>query len=593
MQNKKRIRENNNEEINGSKCMRSDNVNNPRNNNSKNNSKNNPGKNNIVPSPVQPVKNNSKNHNNLDELFNDFFTVIINPTKEQQPVVNYVDECRNPLCNHKTIEEDPTKPAIANISEIKDIEDLILLGRTYHCKKNKEYYGLDLRTLCNLVMPLTELRDMIGLKNIKTPIVNQILFFMRGYNKNNKCNNCVECSYGLPCSKNLPDMFHTVITGPPGVGKTQFGKILCKIFKEIGILKKGHFRIVARSDFLGKFLGHTAIKTQELIESCLDGTMFIDEAYGLGHKEGRDSFSKEALDTLNQNLSEKRNWLCIIAGYKDALETCFFSMNEGLARRFPFRYDIEGYDGEELMEIFLLKIRYESWELEFAVNDKDDEIVKKKKDKKKQDLLKFFKEHQKDFPNYGGDIETLLLNCKIVHCRKIPLYDPKKTNPTNTDPINPDQNKPDPIKPVEPKPNNPDHVNPDQNKPDPIKPVEPKPNPDQSSKLDSIEPVICSDPNKLDSNNNPDSNKSNNPDSNKIPNQKPKKLLRRIPNKNINQNQNPKQNEKIKEPITSIKDDKHNNRILSFEDIMEGFAMFSSFRKQKKDTNEPPPMMYQ
>src|SRR4029078_8344221 len=127
-----------------------------------------------------------------------------------------------------------------------------------------------------------------------------------------------------------------------------------KVYKEMGVLSKGHFTLVTRSDLIAKYLGQTAIKTQEVINNCEGGVMFIDEAYALGHSEGRDSFSKECLDTLNQNLSEKRDFLCIIAGYKDALEKCFFSMNDGLARRFNFRYDIESYTPEELMEIFLL-----------------------------------------------------------------------------------------------------------------------------------------------------------------------------------------------------------------------------------------------
>jgi hypothetical protein len=138
--------------------------------------------------------------------------------------------------------------------------------------------------------------------------------------------------------------------------------------------------------------------------------MFIDEAYSLGHSEGRDSFSKECLDTLNQNLSERRDFLCIIAGYKDDLEKCFFKMNEGLRRRFTFRYDIEGYNAKELLDIFLLKLKNEGWTVDM------DEMEK---------LEKLFTDNKNNFPNYGGDIETLFLNCKIVHSRRV-LFDDKK-----------------------------------------------------------------------------------------------------------------------------------------------------------------------
>merc|ERR1711991_1200935 len=110
---------------------------------------------------------------------------------------------------------------------------------------------------------------------------------------------------------NNDDMLHTVITGPPGVGKTELGRILGHIYKGMGVLKKGHLKIVKRSDLIGKYLGHTAAKTQDVIDECSGGVMFIDEAYSLCNKEGRDSFSKECIDTLNQNLTERRDFLCI------------------------------------------------------------------------------------------------------------------------------------------------------------------------------------------------------------------------------------------------------------------------------------------
>jgi hypothetical protein len=355
-------------------------------------------------------------------------TINKNPNQNKQTKI----QCNNPKCNHKTYEEDSTEVTKSTMKQINDIDDLIELGRTYHCKKNKEYCGLNLKILCNLVTPLMELKNMIGLKNVKTNIVDQILYFLRGYNKNSKCNMCVECAYDLPCPKNQDDMLHTVITGPPGVGKTQLGKVLGKVYKEMGILSKGHFKLVKRSDLIGKYLGHTAAQTQDVINQCAGGVMFIDEAYALGHSEGRDSFSKECLDTLNQNLEEKRDFLCIIAGYKDALEKCFFSMNDGLRRRFTFRYDIEGYSAKELMEIFLLKVKLGGWRMEFDTPEDDSESTKIKNDRKRIKLEEYFEENDSNFPNYGGDIETLFLNCKIAHCRKMTLLDPQDKSNSNS-----------------------------------------------------------------------------------------------------------------------------------------------------------------
>ena len=92
--------------------------------------------------------------------------------------------------------------------------------------------------------------------------------------------------------------------------------------------------VIVQIYFIGSF---TSFIINNLINKSLGGVLFIDEAYSLGNSEGRDSFSKECIDTINQNLTEKKNQLLvIIAGYQEALDTCFFNYNEGLRRRFPF-----------------------------------------------------------------------------------------------------------------------------------------------------------------------------------------------------------------------------------------------------------------
>jgi SpoVK/Ycf46/Vps4 family AAA+-type ATPase len=142
----------------------------------------------------------------------------------------------------------------------------------------------------------------------------------------------------------------------------------------------------------------------------LGGVLFIDEAYSLGNSEGRDSFSKECIDTINQNLTEKKNQLLvIIAGYKDALDSCFFNYNEGLRRRFPFVYTIEKYTNEEMSQILQKMIK----EL-----GKDWEIIAR------QDILNsFFQKNISLFPNSAGDIETLVFAIKIEHARRVFYYE--------------------------------------------------------------------------------------------------------------------------------------------------------------------------
>jgi len=378
----------------------------------------------------KPINPPNKNRNEDDELTalnklliffpEQFFDNAINGGKDKPSINNEKKEtstdslCRNLLCDHQTFEENAELPPLIGVTEIKTIDDLITMGKAYHCKKQTTYRNINLRLMNNLVGPLTELNQMIGLGDVKTRMVDQILFFLQGFNTAERCNKCTECTYNYPCVQSRSEMLHTVITGPPGVGKTCMARIIGRVYKEMGILSNGEFHEVARSDLIAKYLGQTAIKTQEIIDKCAGGVMFIDEAYSLGHKENRDSFAKECLDTLNKNLSERRDFLCIIAGYKNELEDCFFSANPGLTRRFTFRYDITEYDYKELLEIFKGKVEREGWKVDLQLEMTGDHKYIA------EDLDGMFRKHREYFPYCGGDVETLFLQCKIAHARRMP-----------------------------------------------------------------------------------------------------------------------------------------------------------------------------
>lgn len=328
------------------------------------------------------------------------------------------DICKNPFCSHKSAEEEQTPLIIPTITEITNIGHLIELGKSYHCKRFTQHNGINLRILCNLVAPLTELQKMIGLTNVKEHIIDQILFFVQGFhNSHKKCGDCLDCVYDLPCARNKTDMLHTVITGSPGVGKTQFGKILGKIYTEMGVLSRGSCTIVKRSDLIAGYLGQTATKTQSVLDRCSGGVLILDEGYSLGNVEGRDMFSKECLDTITQRLSEDHDLLFIMMGYKDALEKCIFAHNEGLRRRFTFRYDLTSYTPDELKQIFELKAHEGGYQMCYDKQLGDSKDVELEKDKKNDKVSKLFIENESAFPNNGGDIETLFLKCKIAHSR--------------------------------------------------------------------------------------------------------------------------------------------------------------------------------
>jgi SpoVK/Ycf46/Vps4 family AAA+-type ATPase len=264
------------------------------------------------------------------------------------------------------------------------------------------------------VEPLTKLSKMVGMKNVKENMVNQIVFFLQGFDKKDKCGECMNCINKRPCTVKDENLKHVVIYGGPGIGKTELGKILAGVYKGMGLLSKGNFVVANRSDLVGEYLGHTAAKTDRFFRGTklttggrkdgnIGNVVFLDEFYQFADTEHRDSFSKECLDMINQILTEEKDLLVIVAGYKDAIEKCIFPVNQGLARRFPFVYELEKYTSEELKEIFLLKINNCGWKINM--------------DMKK--LSEFFSDNLSNFPFFGGDVETFLLKCKIVHGKRI------------------------------------------------------------------------------------------------------------------------------------------------------------------------------
>lgn len=211
---------------------------------------------------------------------------------------------------------------------IEDIEPLHNSSYKNLYKINDNYYNINLEKVYKLKGPLTKLKKMVGLNNIKDQIIDMILYYLMEFEKSNN------------------NMLHMSIEGSPGCGKTKLAKIISKILCSLDILESDKVVYARRSDLIGQYVGHTGQKTQKIIDNALGGVLFIDEAYSLGtgnnkKDSGSDSFSKECMDVLNQNLSDnKKKFICVIAGYSDELDKCFFSTNPGLPRRFPFRFKI-------------------------------------------------------------------------------------------------------------------------------------------------------------------------------------------------------------------------------------------------------------
>ncbi len=144
---------------------------------------------------------------------------------------------------------------------------------------------------------------------------------------------------------------HLVFAGPPGTGKTTIARVVAKIYCGLGLLKKETVKEVHRADLIGQHIGETEAKTNAMIDSALDGVLFLDEAYALVATGAKNDFGLVAIDTLLARMENDRDRLVvIIAGYRADLDR-FLDTNEGLRSRFTRSIDFPSYSAAELVEI--------------------------------------------------------------------------------------------------------------------------------------------------------------------------------------------------------------------------------------------------
>ncbi|MBQ2311687.1 MAG: AAA family ATPase [Firmicutes bacterium] len=185
---------------------------------------------------------------------------------------------------------------------------------------------------------LKELDELVGLENVKTEIRSIVNFAKI---------QTIRRKRGL---KVFPISYHLVFIGNPGTGKTTVARIVAKVYKELGLLSKGHLTEVDRSGLVAGYVGQTAIKTQDVISKAMGGILFIDEAYMLSSE--RDVFGQEAIDTLLKAMEDHRDDLIVIvAGYESLMKT-FIESNPGLKSRFNRFIHFEDYTPQELFDIF-------------------------------------------------------------------------------------------------------------------------------------------------------------------------------------------------------------------------------------------------
>ena len=332
---------------------------------------------------IKSILNRINNINNMDNMDKGCCAPINN--KQKNKGNKYKDYEYN-YDNDKDDNSDTSLEYVWLGKDIKDIDDLIRIGKTYNPKKRKRH-NLNLKKLNKLVDPLIELKNMIGMKEVKKIIFDQIIYYLQNLD-----------------DKNV-DMLHTVIVGPPGVGKTQLTYIIAKIYNKLGFLKTDKVICAKRDDLIGEYIGQTAPKTRKVLESALGGVLLLDEVYALSPNSEKD-FAREAIDMINVYLSEHcHDFVCVIAGYKKPTYENFLAHNEGLARRFTHHFEIKGYNAEELTLIFKKYLEEQKWGLLSTV----------------EEMKPIIEKNLKIFPNFGGDMTTLFACCKKTHSKRLLL----------------------------------------------------------------------------------------------------------------------------------------------------------------------------
>lgn len=263
-------------------------------------------------------------------------------------------------------DENNIKPIPSNNSDIRRNDDFSTsnvdsntLDITNNEKRKLKNFSEDKYPMpsSNLNALFSELNSMIGLENVKREIdtlVNLIkirkLKQKRGYTV-----------------KQIS--MHMVFYGNPGTGKTTIARLLSAIYKELGVLSKGHLIEVDRSKLVSAYIGQTAIQTSELLHQAIGGILFIDEAYTLTVDKGANDFGQEAVDTVLKGMEDYRNDLIVIvAGYPSKMRE-FLESNPGLKSRFNKFVNFYDYLPNQMLEIYKGMCKSQDFTLDFDAEE--------------------------------------------------------------------------------------------------------------------------------------------------------------------------------------------------------------------------------
>lgn len=224
----------------------------------------------------------------------------------------------------------------------KSLKDSLLMFYGYESVKalynQQTIEDEDTRTLDELIF---ELNQLVGLEKVKAK-VNDLIAFQKVQ--------MLREGIGLKSQKGT---LHMAFMGNPGTGKTTVARIVGRIYKQLGLLSKGHFIEASRTDLIAGYQGQTALKVKSVIEKAKGGVLFIDEAYSITENDHSDSYGRECLTELTKALEDYRNDLVVIvAGYTEPMQH-FFESNPGLKSRFNTFLEFDDYSVDELMKMLI------------------------------------------------------------------------------------------------------------------------------------------------------------------------------------------------------------------------------------------------
>lgn len=191
---------------------------------------------------------------------------------------------------------------------------------------------------------------------------------------------------------------HTLLLGKPGSGKTTFASILVDVWDALGIIDKRRYVITKRSDWVGKYQGHSVAKAKKIIEGAKGGVIFIDEAYSLiSSKDGDDMYGREVLTEIVEAMSNPdKQVMFILAGYENDMKQ-LFTHNAGLERRFGYVFRFKAPPALMLMSIFTKQLKEARWRVDKEARDQ---------------LIGFFAANADKLAHGGGSTQQLIFHTK-------------------------------------------------------------------------------------------------------------------------------------------------------------------------------------